>query len=618
VSGPVVSAITNADPMLRSSSKLLALLLVLVLALAGGAQAKGKATLAQLAAKKLGLACAKVTTSDTVTYLKCTGKIASFDGIGLDTDVSIPLRATKPRPTIVMLHGWGQDKTFWEAATKAGDGAGSYHWNNVWFVSKGWVVVNYTARGFQQSCGTTDQDANCTPNGYTHLADRRFETRDTQTILGKLVDAGIANRKELAATGDSYGGGQSWLLATSLPWKSAKGAKLRLAAAVPLYGWTNLLDSLAPNGRATPAARRPAHPDVPLGIAKESYISGLYAVGRAEGNGRYDSNPADYGTDLDEGFARLQAGEPYDPSTDPVLAGIVSSYAYRNAYDAGSFLSRLAAGKLKPVPIFSVQGWTDPLFPAVQTLQMFRKLKTADPRYPIEMVFGDIGHSNAQNPAWQWQPINRLAYRFLEAHVLGKKRLAPRQQAYSFQTECSGTTHPAPLAGRWRSLATGTLTLASTTAATTASADSNPADGAASDPIANSGCLHEDANTTDPGGAYYAFANPQATHLLGLPELSLHYALTGQDAAVAFKLWDEAPDGSKTLVTRGEYRLSTASGDPATGTVTTYLYGNDWVFPAGDTIVLQVTQNDAPYLRPDNEPSSLAWSDVKLALPTRG
>ncbi len=254
----------------------------------------------------------------------------------------------------------------------------------------------------------------------------------------------------------------------------------------------------------------------------------------------------------------------------------------------------------------------------VQTLQMFRKLKAADPGYPIQMVFGDIGHSNAQNPSWQWRPINAQAYRFLAAHVLGKTSLAPRAQASSFQTECAGTAHPAPTTGAWGSLATGTVELASTTAATTTSAAPNPADGAASDPIANSGCLHEDANTTDPGAAYYTFANPKATHLLGLPTLSLAYALTGQDATVAFKLWDEAPDGSKTLVTRGEYRLSTAAGDKAAGNLNTYLYGNDWVFPAGDKIVLQVTQNDAPYLRPDNEPSSIAWSKVTLNLPTRG
>ncbi|HEY2354931.1 MAG TPA: CocE/NonD family hydrolase [Gaiellaceae bacterium] len=596
-------------------SKLLVLLIALALVVSTSAQAKSsRPTLAHRAAKKFGLTCAKVTTTDKVSYLKCSGEIPTFDGIGLDTDLSIPLKATKARPTIVMLHGWGQDKTFWEASTKAGDGAGSWHWNNVWFVAHGWVVVNYTARGFQQSCGTTDEDANCTPNGYTHLADRRFEVRDTQTLLGKLVDAGIARTRELAATGDSYGGGQSWLLATSLPWKSTKGHTLQLAAAVPKYGWTDLLDSLAPNGRANALAAQPAH-NTPFGVPKMSYISGLYAVGRAQGNGRYDANAADYGTDLDEGYARIQAGEPYDPSTDPVLAGLAASYRYRNAYDATAFLGKLKAKKVKPVPIFSVQGWTDPLFPAVQTLQMFRKLRAADLHYPIQMAFGDVGHSNAQNPAWQWKPLNTLANAFLVAHVLHTKRTP--QLAYSFETECSGGATPAPVKGTWSSLANGTTTLTSTSGGTTLSATANPADGADSDPIANSGCLKEASGTTDPGGIYYTFANAHPTNLLGLPKVKLTYALTGQDAVVGLKLWDQAPDGSKTLVTRGAYRLSTAAGDPAGGTLTTYLYGNDWVFPAGDSIVLQVTQNDSPYLRPDNEPSSITWSGLTLDLPTR-
>jgi predicted acyl esterase len=597
------------------ASKLLALIVVLVSVLAAGAQAAAPPTLAELAASKLGLACSKVTTSDNVSYMKCSGEIPSFDGLGLDTDVSIPLDGTRPAQTLVMLHGWSQDKNFWEADTTAGDGAGTWDWNNVWFVSKGWVVVNYTARGFQESCGMTDQDANCTPNGYTHLADRRFETRDSQMLLGKLVDAGVANPKELASTGDSYGGGQTWLLATSLPWQSPNGVTLQLAAGVPDYGWTDLLDSLSPNGRATPTVDQPANHETPYGIAKESYIAGLWAVGRAEANGRYDENPLDYGTSLDEQLQRVQQGEPYDPSTDPGLKATVESYRYRSAFDATDYFAALKAGTVRSVPVLSIQGWTDPLFPAVQTLQMFRKLKAVDPGYPIQWVFADIGHSNAQNPSWQWQPINTLAYGFLAAHVLEQKSLAPPKQAYSFQTECSGTAQPAPIAGQWDSLANSHVELTSTTAETTSSADPNAADGAASDPIANSGCLTEDASTTDPGGAYYSFPSA-GEHLLGLPTVQLPYTLTGQDATVAFKLWDQRPDGSKTLVTRSEYRLSTAAGDPATGILKTYLYGNDWVFPAGDTIVLQVTQDDAPYLRPDNEPSAIGWSGVTLDLPT--
>ncbi|HEY2543617.1 MAG TPA: CocE/NonD family hydrolase [Gaiellaceae bacterium] len=600
--------------MLSRASKLLAL--VVFLALAAGAQAKAPPTLAQLAASTLGISCSKVTTSDNVSYMKCSGEIPSFDGIGLDTDLSIPLDATRPRQTLVMLHGWSQDKTYWEADTAAGNGADTWQWNNVSFVSQGWVVVNYTARGFQQSCGMTDQDANCTPNGYTHLADRRFETRDSQILLGKLVDAGIADPKELASTGDSYGGGQTWLLATSLPWQSPNGVTLQLAASVPKYGWSDLLDSLSPNGRATAAVDQSAPHTAPFGIAKESYDDGLYAVGRAEANGRYDENPLDPGTNLDEQLQRIQQGEPYDTSTDPRLQQIVDSYTYRSAYDATDYFAALRAGAVRPVPVLSIQGWTDPLFPAVQTLQLFRKLQAADPSYPIQMVFADVGHSNAQNPSWQWQPINTLAYRFLEAHVLGRKSVAPAMQAYSFQTECSGTNEPAPIAGQWGSLARSSVTLTSTTAATTSSVDPNAADGLASDPIANSGCLTENASTTDPGAAYYSFPST-GEHLLGLPTVQLPYTLTGQDATVAFKLWDQRPDGSKTLVTRGEYRLSTAAGDPAIGILKTSLYGNDWVFPAGDTIVLQVTQNDAPYLRSDNEPSAIAWAGVTLDLPTR-
>ena len=246
---------------------------------------------------------------------------------------------------------------------------------------------------------------------------------------------------------------------------------------------------------------------------------------------------------------------------------------------------------------------------------MFQKLRAADRRYPIQMVFGDVGHSNAQNPAWQWKPINKLANAFLVAHVLHRK--PTHQLAYSFETECASKATPAPVSGTWSSLASGTDKLTATTGGTTVSSTANPADGADSDPIANSGCLAEAANVSDPGGVYYTFANAASTHLLGLPKVALTYALTGQDAVVGLKLWDEAPDGSKTLVSRGAYRLSTAAGNAASGTLTTYLYGNDWVFPAGDSIVLQVTQNDSPYLRADNEPSSIAWTNLALTLPTR-
>jgi hypothetical protein len=46
------------------------------------------------------------------------------------------------------------------------------------------------------------------------------------------------------------------------------------------------------------------------------------------------------------------------------------------------------------------------------------------------------------------------------------------------------------------------------------------------------------------------------------------------------------------------------------------LFGNAWTFPTGDRIQLEVAQVDAPYLRPDDLPASIAISSVRLTLAT--
>jgi predicted acyl esterase len=66
-------------------------------------------------------------------------------------------------------------------------------------------------------------------------------------------------------------------------------------------------------------------------------------------------------------------------------------------------------------------------------------------------------------------------------------------------------------------------------------------------------------------------------------------------------------------VTRGAYRFS---GAPGVASIDTAVQGNGWDFLAGHTIRLEVTQNDAPYLRPDNLVSAIVYSSVTLTLPT--
>ena len=85
-----------------------------------------------------------------------------------------------------------------------------------YFAARGYAVLTYTARGFWGSCGTPDArlagGAACAA-GYLHLADHRYEVRDTQELIAQLVDEGVVDSERIGVTGDSYGGGQSLMLA---------------------------------------------------------------------------------------------------------------------------------------------------------------------------------------------------------------------------------------------------------------------------------------------------------------------------------------------------------------------------------------------------------------------
>src|SRR5436305_4186908 len=144
-------------------------------------------------------------------------RVPSFDGVPLDADVTLPATGNGPFTTIVMLHGWGGDKTAFESSSGPnGDGNETYHYNNVYFAQQGYAVLNYSARGWGDSCGSASSraadPAGCA-QGWLHLADQRYEAHDTQYLLGLLVDEGITNPGAIGVTGSSYGGGQSIELA---------------------------------------------------------------------------------------------------------------------------------------------------------------------------------------------------------------------------------------------------------------------------------------------------------------------------------------------------------------------------------------------------------------------
>jgi pimeloyl-ACP methyl ester carboxylesterase len=587
------------------------------------------------AASPLLAACqAKLDVHDAFGYRMCTAYMPSFDGVPLDVDLTLPAGTTPTGgyPLLVMMHGWGGSKTDWENSDLCDPAsADKCNYNNVAFAHRGYAVLNYSARGFHGSCGPGSPNA-ASPacaTGWTHLADMRWEVHDTQYLTGLLVDAGVA-KPRIGVTGLSYGGGQSWLLAvlhdrvmardgTLSRWTSPNAVPMQIAAAVPKYPWTDLVDALTPNGRASDGTTVPnGSRTSPYGIEKQSYVSFLYALGAS--SARMAAPGQDPTADLTTWFAELNAGET--PAASAYVPGIIEQVAkYRSPYYQDDLIaSDVSRGT--ETPIFDIQGWTDALFPHSQGASMIEKLRTADPGWQAYFYASDLGHPAANNMKFsEWIPINAQAASFLDRYVRGTGQ-NPSATYQEQVVNCNASAGQIYSGATLGALAPDRLTfLSGEPGHSTLSAPTDSAAGTRTDPLAfyignggRGGCI------TSPGappanGAMTAWTFPVCSTftLLGEPSISLSTTIAGIDAEVNSRLWDVAPDGSMTLVTRGMYRWT---GAPGPATIAYALLGSGWVFPAGHNLRIEVTQNDAPYMRLDNYASTINYASVMLTLPT--
>ncbi|MGH2748053.1 MAG: CocE/NonD family hydrolase [Actinomycetota bacterium] len=608
----------------------------------------------------------------------------SGNRITLDVDITLPpsRRAAKelgldiptmkrPRggfPVIALMHGCcGGNKTGWEAATV--DAAREqWHHSNAWWAARGYVVVTYTARGFRNS-----EDRGST--GTTQLDSRRYEINDYQYLIGLLADLDAERRaagekpvfginpKRVAAIGGSYGGGFAWLALTDPTWRSpAFNVPMRLAAAVTKYGWTDLLESLVPSGRyrdtrsGDPTKTAVAPSKVasalsrPFGVEKLSIVSGLYGTGN-NASGNHTTFPQ-Y---VHDAYLRLQQGEPYEG--DALLEAVAESFLRdRSAYFQNSFWRRVKKGL--EVPVYAAGTWTDPLFPTIETLRFYNKLKALNPDYPIAAYFGDFQHFTA-NKAKEWDDlcgddhhvcaiddyrngdgaldfsvtpervrkgINTRINEFLDHFLLGRRK-SPRMNVAATTTICDANateTYPADEPGieyrarTWRRLApkARTFTWDSGGMVTSAALDSHAPD---SDPVVRDRQTNKCFTTseTSPGpGVLHLESDPLSKEmtLLGLPVLKLDYDTSDSEYWISARLMDLAPDGSLTLVSRGVCK-GNSSSVPEVSCDDFAMLGNAWVFGPDHRVVLEVSQSDTPFLRKINVPTSLTVNSAKVRLP---
>jgi fermentation-respiration switch protein FrsA (DUF1100 family) len=570
--------------------------------------------------------------ADSFSYRFCTAYVASFDGVPLDVDLTLPAGSAPNGgyPLLVMMHGWGGSKSGFESATYCSTSAAEFcNYNNLSFASRGYAVVNYTARGFHGSCGLAGPNAanSACVRGWTHLADMRYESHDTQYLAGLLVDAGIA-KPDIGVTGLSYGAGQSWLLAVLADqvmgtsgglstWRSSGGKPMTIAAAVPRYGWTDLIDALQPNGRSSDGLiATNGDRTNPFGIEKKSYVDYLYASGTQ--TARYAPAGVDPTADLTTWYTQISAGE--SPAQSTYAPAIINQLAgYKSAYYQNDMI-RAHVGGLE-TPIFAIQGWTDALFPEVQGASMVQKLREADPNWPVYLYVSDLGHPPANNgKISEWSVINAAATSFLDQHVSGSGGGDPAS-IYQFQVVTCGSTAGQVYASDVLANATpGRRTFQSSEIGhVTTSTPGDLAAGTETDPIAfyvknggQGGCIQLKPAPPDTGASTsWSFRVTADFTLLGEPVLQLSTTTAGLDAEVNSRLWDIAPDGSATLVTRGAFRWT-----PGTAEIKYALQGSGWVFQTGHHVRIQVTQNDMPYLRLHNYPSVIKYGSMTFTMPT--
>jgi predicted acyl esterase len=542
-------------------------------------------------------------------------RVPTFDGVPLDADVTLPASGKGPFPTIVMLHGWEGNKTSFESSTPEGDGNETYDYNNVYYAQHGYAVLNYSARGWGNSCGTPESRsaAGCA-EGWIRLADTRYEARDTQYLLGLLADEKLVKPRAIGVTGISYGGGQSIELAylrnrirlpsgEFAPWTSPSGRQLEIKAAFPRWPWSDLLDALEPNGHFLEGeVAPPTQSREPLGVEIQSYVSGLIAAGEAEG---YVAPPGvDPEADLAKWFATINAGEPFNAEDEAIANQI---YDYHQGYGLPT------AGKIAPMLLES--GWTDDLFPVEQSLRVYEAAR-ADHSYAALML-GDVGHSPAANKQDTDHAFNEEGAQFFAADLEHSGKAPKRGSVTAYKQTCPASAPAgAPRTAKdWAHLRDTGITYESEGFPQTfSSAGGNPTIAAELDPIAGTSetCKTVTAET-EPNTANYTVLSKGFT-LMGLPTVKVTVTPTGVYPEIAARLWDVLPDGEQRLVSRGVYRLSENEAKQ-TSVVTFQLHGNGYEFAAGDTIKLQLLGRDAPYYRASNGVFSIEASAIIFSLP---
>lgn len=560
-------------------------------------------------------------------------RVPSWDGAPMQVDVTLPASGDGPWPAIAMLPGYGgSDGVSWDGEGGSAYGSEGADFSANWFARHGYAVMTMNFRGVGYSCGppyagtaTSDvwrtADASACQHTSFYFADQRYDARDVQWLLGRLVDQGIAKPDALGVSGESLGSLVTLELAllynrirlpdgSFAPWRSPDGTSLHIGAAYPVWAIGDLVDGIGPNGRFLSFKPKTAATDAsPLGAIKLSVPLGI----AAEAPEDVWFNPlAPNAFDLIGNTAFAEAAAPNGPGM-AALTQQIRDYHQAIGMPIGSGVA----------PILMEDGWDDLLVNgATQALRMVDYLKQTAPDANVALQLTDVGHAVAANKPADFNPLDEQATAFFNHYLQGSSGgPAPGSvSAYTSTCPASATSGGPYVAQGMAALDPGAVRF-SAMAAQTVAGGGDPSIGVELDPIVGTG--EESQGSADPqcqaftarnwpGTAVYTHPVTRAFTMLGLPTMRMHVATLGDDGQLDARLWDVAPDGSETYVTRGTYALT----HNQTGTITWQMWGGGYTFRRGDAIRVELLAQDAPLERPSPRPFAVTVSDFTVELPS--
>jgi fermentation-respiration switch protein FrsA (DUF1100 family) len=577
--------------------------------LAAAAVATAAAIIAPAAAQAqgpapFGHACTPVGLVRSCPTTGLEDRVPSWDGTPLDVDVTLPAEGNGPFPTILLLHGLGGTKaSFAEpSATNPGYDAPS-------FARAGYAVVTPTARGYGNSCGRPESRTAGCENGFTRLADMRYEVRDLQTLVGRLVDEGIANPNAIGATGVSYGGGMSTMLAflknrirlpdgSFAPWTSPNGTPISLAAAWPRWLWTNGEGIFIRTGRDTWTRK-------PVGVPTPSYAAGIFLTAFtgfvAPDTVELTANVRRWKADLDRGTLGPEVIPTLDMAYD--LHGVAPLSGSR--YPDGG-----------PAPLLLQSGWTDALFPVGHSISAYEAIRERDPAAPISLQFGDLGHAPAANNVADTGILNEEGIAFLSARLLGIGAGPEPGAVTAITMRCpapqGGNVYAAPnldeLTRRVERIRLrGRVRITQRGASEELASELNPLGSTASH------CTPRSPDRTNRRNTFAARVR-RATTMLGRPVITGRVRARGRYGQVIARLWDLNPrTGEQLLITRGAFRFKSDQR----GRFRFILDGNGWRFARGHRIAIELLGRDEPTYDAAPEPFTATLTRLRVAIPVR-